>query len=322
MKDPTAHFSPQAYARIGGVLYLIIIAAGLFAEAFVRSRLIVSADAAATATNILAHETLFRLGIAADLSTFLCAIAAYGCSESATPPRCDDPSRCPGSATGTSTTGPTGAGGTATTGVGASGAGGLGSGGGSSSSGTGGVGSGSGGAAGTGGGSSSGGAGGSTVGTDGGVFTLNGPAAALHIDNSIHQGGVWGQDFDFKMSDYPLSWAIAVSHASLVLRAQGIKYSPNAVLSVSLKESKLHCPTATDPNADGCFQIEGGSAYPTLQGLFPERFVGTHTDIVSGPHYETAALTLVYYNIYATASFRRYTKDPVAFFGFGFERLV
>jgi len=149
---------------------------------------------------------------------------------------------------------------------------------------------------------------------DGGVTTLNGPAAALHIDNTVHQGGVWGQDFDFKMSDYPLSWAIAVAHASLILRAQGIKYSPNAVLSVSLKESKLHCPTATDPNADGCFQIEGGSAYPTLQGLFPERFVGTHTDIVSGPHYETAALTLVYYNIYATASFRRYTKDPVAFF--------
>lgn len=75
MTDPTAQFSPQAYARTGGVLYLIIIAAGLFAEAFVRSRLIVPADAAATATNILAHPTLFRLGIAADLSTFLCAIA-------------------------------------------------------------------------------------------------------------------------------------------------------------------------------------------------------------------------------------------------------
>jgi hypothetical protein len=66
--------SPRAYARIGGVLYLVIIAAGLFAEAGVRSRLIVPADAAATATNILAHATLFRLGIAADLSTFLLAI--------------------------------------------------------------------------------------------------------------------------------------------------------------------------------------------------------------------------------------------------------
>ena len=75
MKNPTAQFSPQAYARIGGVLYLIIIAAGLFAEAFVRGRLVVPADAAATATNIMAHETLFRLGIAADLTTFLCAVA-------------------------------------------------------------------------------------------------------------------------------------------------------------------------------------------------------------------------------------------------------
>lgn len=74
MKDSTSHFSPQAFARFSGVLYLIIIAAGLFAEAFVRSRLIVPADAAATAANILAHEALFRLGIAADLSTFLCAI--------------------------------------------------------------------------------------------------------------------------------------------------------------------------------------------------------------------------------------------------------
>ena len=56
------------------MLYLLIIAAGLFAEAFVRSRLIVPADAAATAANILAHRTLFRVGMAADLSTFLCAI--------------------------------------------------------------------------------------------------------------------------------------------------------------------------------------------------------------------------------------------------------
>ena len=75
MKDPATRFSPQAYARIGGGLYLIIIAAGLFAEAFVRDRLIVPGDAAATATNLMAHELMFRLGIAADLATFLCAVA-------------------------------------------------------------------------------------------------------------------------------------------------------------------------------------------------------------------------------------------------------
>ena len=66
--------SPKTYARIGGGLYLTIIAAGLFAEVFVRDRLIVSSDAAATATNIVTHASLLRLGIAADLSTFVLAI--------------------------------------------------------------------------------------------------------------------------------------------------------------------------------------------------------------------------------------------------------
>ena len=66
--------SPKKYARVGGVLYLIIIAAGLFAEVFVRGRLTVSSDAAATATNIVTHALLLRLGIAADLSTFVLAI--------------------------------------------------------------------------------------------------------------------------------------------------------------------------------------------------------------------------------------------------------
>lgn len=75
MNKSTAHFSPQAYARIGGVLYLVIIAAGLFAEAFVRERLVAPADAAITATNIMTHGFLLRLGIAADLTTFLCAVA-------------------------------------------------------------------------------------------------------------------------------------------------------------------------------------------------------------------------------------------------------
>ena len=74
-RDSVARFSPQPYARIGGVLYLLIIAAGLFAEAFVRQRLIVPGDPAGTASNITSHAFMFRLGIAADLSTFVCAVA-------------------------------------------------------------------------------------------------------------------------------------------------------------------------------------------------------------------------------------------------------
>jgi hypothetical protein len=70
----SAEFSPQAYARTGGMLYLLIIAAGLFAQ-FVRDRLVVPRDAAATAGNITDHAFLFRLGLTADLFTFVCAVA-------------------------------------------------------------------------------------------------------------------------------------------------------------------------------------------------------------------------------------------------------
>lgn len=67
MKSRTFEASPQVYARIGGVLYLLIILTGLFGELFVRGRLIVSGDAAATASKILAAQSLWRLGIAGDL---------------------------------------------------------------------------------------------------------------------------------------------------------------------------------------------------------------------------------------------------------------
>jgi len=59
--------SPKTYARIGGAAYLLIILAGLFGEMYVRGNMIVSGDPAATAKNIMASPTLWRLGIAGDL---------------------------------------------------------------------------------------------------------------------------------------------------------------------------------------------------------------------------------------------------------------
>jgi hypothetical protein len=59
--------SPVAYARIGGVLYLINIACGLFGEAYARGSLLVVGDAAATAHHIANSEFLFRCGIVGDL---------------------------------------------------------------------------------------------------------------------------------------------------------------------------------------------------------------------------------------------------------------
>ena len=75
MTDNAIETSPQLYARFGGVLYLIIIVIGLFGEAFVRDRLIVSGDAAATAANIMSHESLWRFHIAAELFLLICAVS-------------------------------------------------------------------------------------------------------------------------------------------------------------------------------------------------------------------------------------------------------
>ena len=67
--------STQTLARIGGVLYLIIIVGGGFSEIFVRARTIVPSDPAATAANILSNELLWRVGIAGEYLMLVCTVA-------------------------------------------------------------------------------------------------------------------------------------------------------------------------------------------------------------------------------------------------------
>jgi hypothetical protein len=58
----TIDTSPQVYARFAGLLYLIVIAAGIIAQIFISGGIVVGGDAAATAANILIHKNLFQLG--------------------------------------------------------------------------------------------------------------------------------------------------------------------------------------------------------------------------------------------------------------------
>jgi hypothetical protein len=64
----------QTYARFLGILTLISLVAGGFGEAYVPATLIVSGDAGATARNIVASDTLFRLGFASYLIEGLCDV--------------------------------------------------------------------------------------------------------------------------------------------------------------------------------------------------------------------------------------------------------
>jgi len=65
---------PGLYARIAGSLYLIVIVGGTFAEIFVRARLVVHGDAAATAHNIHVHELLYRLGFVVEVLYCVCNV--------------------------------------------------------------------------------------------------------------------------------------------------------------------------------------------------------------------------------------------------------
>ena len=67
--------STFATARTAGVLYVVIVACGLFAEIGVRSQLIESGDPGATARNIVDSPMLFRAGLAADIVMFLADVA-------------------------------------------------------------------------------------------------------------------------------------------------------------------------------------------------------------------------------------------------------
>ena len=68
-------------ARIAGAIYLSMVITGPFSLIYVPGKLIVQGNATATAANILAHDTMFRLGIVAALFgqiIFIClAIALY-----------------------------------------------------------------------------------------------------------------------------------------------------------------------------------------------------------------------------------------------------
>ncbi len=73
-REPFDAAAAQRYARIGGVLYLIIIGAGIVGEVFIRGALVVPGDAVATARNIAASTTLWRVGIAGDLLMHICDV--------------------------------------------------------------------------------------------------------------------------------------------------------------------------------------------------------------------------------------------------------
>jgi hypothetical protein len=67
--------SARTYARAAGVLFLVLAVLGPFSILYVPSQLVEDGDAAATAANVAADESLFRAAIASDAVIMLTEIA-------------------------------------------------------------------------------------------------------------------------------------------------------------------------------------------------------------------------------------------------------
>ncbi|RLB36686.1 MAG: DUF4386 domain-containing protein [Deltaproteobacteria bacterium] len=76
MTNQTAEASPLVYARVAGAAYLVITIVALLYGILVESKLVVSGNDAATATNILANESLFRTGIVLVLIIYVSVVVA------------------------------------------------------------------------------------------------------------------------------------------------------------------------------------------------------------------------------------------------------
>jgi len=76
MTNRTAEASPRAYARVAGAAYLVIAIVALVYGILVQSKLIVSGNDAVTANNILANESLFRIGIVLVLIIYVSVVVA------------------------------------------------------------------------------------------------------------------------------------------------------------------------------------------------------------------------------------------------------
>jgi len=74
MTNHTTQASATSYARVAGFLYIFIIIIGVLNGIFIDSKLIVTGNDAATATNIIANDLLFRTGIVSILILYAAVV--------------------------------------------------------------------------------------------------------------------------------------------------------------------------------------------------------------------------------------------------------
>ncbi len=75
MKTQVRETSPLVYARAAGLLYLLVITAGIISQIFISGKIIIAGDAATTAANMVNHSLLYQLGFTINLIEMASQIA-------------------------------------------------------------------------------------------------------------------------------------------------------------------------------------------------------------------------------------------------------
>lgn len=126
----------------------------------------------------------------------------------------------------------------------------------------------------------------------------------------------WGVNADAYIPNNRKTWAIALAHASQLLKniTKTDKITPNFYFATSIKESFCGCDPDIQPLpsgstyafkfrsesfGDGCFQLNEPTAYNELNFLMPQRIpYGKYPTLARGKSFETAALVKAFYDVF------------------------
>ncbi|MBN2802527.1 MAG: hypothetical protein JXR91_05500 [Deltaproteobacteria bacterium] len=150
------------------------------------------------------------------------------------------------------------------------------------------------------------------------------PSEKLLIDGTVHTGypwageiyeGVQGEDFNFDITDYPLTYALAAIHAALLYQYMGMDFSPNTIFAMAIRNARLNCgDTLTEESGGSCFLIDKNFAFVELQRFFPQIFKDGYENLIEPSHFETSSIATVYYSLYLDVMMRMFIDSPADFY--------
>jgi hypothetical protein len=66
--------SPQIYARVAGIAYIVVILLGIFSVSYIDTNIVVPGNDAATVNNIMANDLRFRISVLSEIVMYVLVV--------------------------------------------------------------------------------------------------------------------------------------------------------------------------------------------------------------------------------------------------------